>query len=455
MGREVPGGTWWFVLFLIGNLPYLPWRGPIRWADLSQYEGPDSYAALSGQTFKGPGLQWGPVTLEVGKVGLLRTGHDAVKKFYQDPNAPRELSFSDILPAANVSDPGFLGFFLPGTLPFALHISTNDPRWWAMRDLWSATVPAIGQKPKYVPDFRLPIFAQLDSICTAANTFDKAWSGVFQYLDASRWVPNELDYLFKFNFFRHVFEIELSENDITKITEWFGKFATIQFGCNAACAADGARRQKEIMDMVKRGAWSKEFFREAQRRGLNGEEQLNSLVMAFIVAGSGAPGCLMTGFNVLEYLRSDKAWIEVYEKDPDAFILETLRLHHGGGTQTSYRTIEENTWTLGNGVVVKEPKNAPTMASVVHAGHDPNIWGGPSKDQAHAEKFLPGRANRLQTLSFLSEMGDIRNCPNATGCAGAVRFCPGAHLCPRITRQLADFYVKRCVRRKTRWKDEM
>eukprot|EP00931_Biecheleriopsis_adriatica_P117950 TRINITY_DN93420_c0_g1_i1.p1 TRINITY_DN93420_c0_g1~~TRINITY_DN93420_c0_g1_i1.p1 ORF type:complete len:497 (-),score=53.01 TRINITY_DN93420_c0_g1_i1:46-1536(-) len=452
---EVPAGPGLLVLTLLGNIPYMRKLGPVRALDKPIYETSDSYTILAN-AFNGDGVHLSPSNLEVGAMTLNRVSHEANKAFYYDPNGPREVSLADIAPLSNLSDPSTMAFFEEGSIPFALHLSTNDPRWWQMRDLWTATIPALNRRPPHVPDFKLPPFPGVESkFCRLVESFDgDRWSGLFWYGDPAAWVPHELDYVFKFNFFQQVFGVDLTEQEISAIREWFGFVPGLNSGCNDACATRGLEKQKVWMDAVLRGEWSQGFMREAEKRGLDGLKQLRSLVTAFIIAGSGSPGCLSAAWNVLDYIKKDSKLVSVYEQDPEAFILEVIRLHHGGGTGASFWTEKETTFTLGNGAVVKEKKGASAIAMLWASGHDPNVWGGPSKDQAHASEFRPGRENRERLISFMSELGDIRKCPNMTGCTAAPRFCPGAELCPRLSRQLTDFWLEKC-KKVSATRDEM
>ena len=70
------------------------------------------------------------------------------------------------------------------------------------------------------------------------------------------------------------------------------------------------------------------------------------------------------------------------------------------------------------------------------------MWGGPNKDPEYAEKFIPGRENAERVIAWISELKDIRSCPNMTGCAAAPRFCAGAELSLRLGRVMTDFFLE-------------
>merc|ERR1711957_912546 len=97
------------------------------------------------------------------------------------------------------------------------------------------------------------------------------------------------------------------------------------------------------------------------------------------------------------------------------------------------------------GKIITERKGTYAMTNTKLAGYDPAVWGGPTMDTEYSMKFIPGRENRERVICWMSELQDIRKCPNMTGCDAAPRFCPGAEFTQRLTRQVVDFYIETCV----------
>jgi len=444
----------WFAAWLLGNVPKL-WQGagPLLWPVHGMSRHADSYAVLS-KGYEGPGLTLG-MAAQGGMISLWRTSHDAIKEFTYDPNGPRQYSWVDIIPLANINETCTRSFFVDGTLPLSLQRNTNDPMYKAQRKLWSATIPALQRtEDSSAPGFEMPAVPGVESsFCSAVNSWNGKWSGILMG-DATKWVPDAFDTVFKFNFFRQVFDVDITEKEILMLREWFTLFPNLNNGCKDSDAARAHEIQKLLMESILRGNVAKAVVAEADKEGMDSKAQLASTLVAFMAAGSSAPGGGQTAFQALKKLQQGKVFVDLYLKDPDAFILEVLRMEQGGGDQITFAQTKETTWTLGNGKVIKEPLGSPIITKMEAACYDPNIWGGPSKDPAYADKFIPGRENRERLLTFMNELQDIKKCSDMSGCDAAPRFCPGTFLAIRLARQAADLYVKKCAGA-TAGKDEM
>jgi hypothetical protein len=354
-------------------------------------------------------------------------------------------------------------FWAPGVMPTLLQRGTSEPEWWATRDLWTATMPQLSRSPAHVYDLEFPTVAGLTekSFCDSLNSWDETWGPLMRYGNPMKLSPDELTYVVGFNFWKQTFGVELSKEDMDTIVEFQVTFGGLQaawasLGEIAAdsLAARGIEMQKKIEAKVMEGKWSKEFLEEAKKRGLDGPGELRSLLVSFIVAGFSSPGTTFFASHVIAFIRKSPKNLELYMKDPEAFQLEVVRLKGAGGANSNFHVQKTTQWTLPSGKKVLEKVGSCSMTNNLIASHDPNVWGGPSKDQKYADTFLPGRENREQVISWMSELQDIRKCPNMTGCDSAPRFCPGTELTLRLSRQTADFYIEKCTARSAK-KDEM
>lgn len=122
---------------------------------------------------EGPGLM--PTAGQNNGWNLMRVSHQANKEVHYDPTTDR---IEDLLLATNLTLTK--GAWAPGVQPTALSLGTSDPRWWSMRDLWSAAVPALQRFPSHVADLQFPPFAGLTkgAFCSELKGWTMFWGGV-------------------------------------------------------------------------------------------------------------------------------------------------------------------------------------------------------------------------------------------------------------------------------------
>lgn len=433
--------------FLLGQLPWVLQKGPTF---------PETFMAsgeipgVSG-AYEGLGLHY---TLgQLGGPALIRASHAANKKMYYDKKTDR---FANKM--VSIDTEKTAAFFAPGVQPTLLSIGTSDPRWWATRDLWTATILQLARDPSEKHNLVFPSVAGLTeaSFCKALDGWNVHLSGLLRHGDPTKLMPDELGYLVGFNFFRELFGTEMTKEHMDMMFEWQAVFGLLT-QTNLATSAQIERSlhiQKTIEEEVLKGEWSKGFLAEAKKRGMDGPGQLRSLLVSFIIAGFGAPGTGLYSAYVIGQLNSDsQRMVPLYLKDPEAFLLEVVRLNGAGGANSNFHEPEDLKVTLPSGKTVTAKKGVASSTNLLVASWDPEVWGGPSKSMEYASTFSPGRENRYQVISWMSELGDIRKCPNMTGCDAAPRFCPGSEFTQRLTRQVTDFYIKTCGHTTT--KDEM
>jgi len=444
----------YMLLSMIGGLPNIPSDGV---GALEGFMRRPEYARAGG-AYDGPGLR-----ATVGQANgwaLVRESHQANKDMYMDPTTTRQ---HDLMISINTTIAA--SYFAPGVQPTLLSVGTSEPIWWQTRDLWTATIPALQRYPAHVPDLVFPPWeGQTEAkFCESLVGFNPLWTGMLKYGDPSILAPRELGYLVAYNFNKQLFGTEITQKEADMISELLGHIAILLAGAATGTSPPesvvtrGLEIQEAITNVVLKNDWSKGFLAEAKKRGMDGMGKLRSLLLSFIVAGQATPGTTFYAMWVINKLNSDrKNLVPLYEKDPEAFNLEVVRLFGAGGANSNFHAPKTTDWKMPTGKVIRENKGTLTATNLFLAGFDPNVWGGPSKSLEHAKTFIPGRENREQVISWMNELGDIRKCPNMTGCDAAPRFCPGAELTQRLTKQVVDFYIKTCVKTSgTTKKDEM
>lgn len=278
------------------------------------------------------------------------------------------------------------------------------------------------------------------------------WSGPLQG-NPMMLAPYELAYVVAYNFNLQLFETEFTKDEIDMILELFEKFGQLPaLSLSGAIPQELARRGFEIQNkmvdtIIERSeGFAASFMAEAERRGFNGKEALSGLFLPMVIAGMSSPGTTFYAMYSIDQLKKDiKTMVPLYKKDPEAFNLEIVRLNGAGGANAQFHAKKTTQWKLPSGRVITERQGTYAMTNTKLAGYDPSVWGGPTMDPEYAMKFIPGRDNRERVIAWMSELQDIRKCPNMTGCEAAPRFCPGAEFTQRLTRQVVDFYVDTCV----------
>jgi len=179
---------------------------------------------------------------------------------------------------------------------------------------------------------------------------------------------------------------------------------------------------------------------------MDGAQRLRKTLFEFIFAGFGgnAPGGALALFHVLKIIQKNPVdMVPLFKRDPDAFVLEVMRLRGGGGAGLNPVIVEETkTYKLPTGFEVIEKKGNWAFTFMIQGNHDPEVFGGTSKSHEYARVFKPGRENAYRLLNFVSEIRDIRKCTNMTGCEEAPRFCMGTFLALRLNAQIANWYVQ-------------
>eukprot|EP00929_Paragymnodinium_shiwhaense_P092528 TRINITY_DN52465_c0_g2_i1.p1 TRINITY_DN52465_c0_g2~~TRINITY_DN52465_c0_g2_i1.p1 ORF type:complete len:485 (+),score=98.46 TRINITY_DN52465_c0_g2_i1:59-1513(+) len=380
---------------------------------------------------------------------LLRVSHESIKKIHysKDTKRPAEL----FVTCNTTKTP--LGYFGEGVLPVLLQMGPADPRRLAHRDLLVATLPALSEHPSSETEFK-----PLSGLTVEDVIADVKFHLAFPFPTL---VTDKIQNLFAYQFFRHLFAIELSGTDIDALKEWTTVNAPILLGFGSE---SGAKRSSELsnhfVQLVLRSELGRQLAHEAERRGMNGEQRVRKTLFELVFAGFGgnAPGGALACLRLLKEIQKNPSErIPLFKRDPKAFVLEAMRQRGGGGAGMNPIIVPETvTHTLPTGFKVTEKAGDYLGTVTIHGNHDPEVFGGPEKSNDYAQAFLPGRENADRLLNFVAEVRDIRKCPNMTGCDEAPRFCLGTFLMLRLNEQIATWYVEGLERSlKKTGKDEM
>eukprot|EP00445_Apocalathium_hangoei_P023460 CAMPEP_0203892820 /NCGR_PEP_ID=MMETSP0359-20131031/35959_1 /ASSEMBLY_ACC=CAM_ASM_000338 /TAXON_ID=268821 /ORGANISM="Scrippsiella Hangoei, Strain SHTV-5" /LENGTH=534 /DNA_ID=CAMNT_0050814847 /DNA_START=1 /DNA_END=1606 /DNA_ORIENTATION=+ len=419
------------LLYVIGQVPHAFEYGVVFVAPLWN---PLLVHAVDGH--QGPGLLLGPNPFKgANSYMLFRVSHESVKKVHYDPKLQRS---PDMFVTANASRTP-KGYFAPGVLPLLLQQSTDDPAHRAHRDLVVASMPALLEHPPSVPAFRpVPGIAASDLIN------EVKWHLAFPF---PKIVPDTIQDVFAFTFFRHAFGVDLSLSEIRQLKEWTSVNSKILLGFGSFSGGKRSAQLAHIFeDKIGRSEFGTNFLEEAHMRRIDGPGHLRKLIFQFVFAGFGGdgPGGGLALTKALKFIQSSPdEYVPLFKRDPLAFILEVIRMKGGGGSGMNPVVVPETkTYTLKTGAEVTEDAGDFAGTIALHANHDPAVFGGPSADVDYTTAFVPGRENADRLLTFVAEIRDIRKCPNMTGCGAAPRFCLGAFLLPRLLVEVARFYVQ-------------
>ena len=192
-------------------------------------------------------------------------------------------------------------------------------------------------------------------------------------------------------------------------------------------------------------AFGERLIKEAERRGLNGLERVRKTVFEFSFAGFGGdgPGGALATMKLLRLLLKAPKYVEMFKKDPEAFILEVIRTRGGGGAgMNPFLVKEKRVYQMFGGHSFTEEPGSYGATIALHGNHDPLVFGGPKKSQEYAMEFIPGRENADRLLSFVAELREIKKCRNITGCPEAPRFCMGTFMLQRIMKQIGLWFLE-------------
>lgn len=186
-------------------------------------------------------------------------------------------------------------------------------------------------------------------------------------------------------------------------------------------------------------------MKEAELRGLDGMERVRKTVFEFSFAGFGGdgPGGALATMKLLRLLSQGPRYVEMFKKEPEAFILEVIRTRGGGGAGMNPFVVKKTrAYKMFGGHSFTEEAGSYGATIALHGNHDPLVFGGPAKSQGYAMEFIPGRENADRLLSFVAELREIKKCPNITGCPAAPRFCMGTFMLQRIMKQIGLWFLE-------------
>lgn len=356
--------------------------------------------------------------------GLVRLSHEAVRRITYDANLLRP---KDLFINFNVSA-ALPGFIPEGVAPLMLSQGTADPARVAKRVLMADMIPALARHHKDLP-FKVP----------AHVTVGADWGPMSGMTDVM--------HVIGFTVFRQIFGVELTQDELGHLTTWaliMGPVAVSNLNYQMMASRVQAAFA-EIEARVVVSDFAKDYVAEANRRGMDGVARLRELIIIVSFAGFG--GMAGTAGSLLMILI--KIWedfdkhAQLFKADPEAFVLEVERLNPTVAGVNPFVAGATQTVTLGNGRQHTETAGDLACSLSMAANRDPAVFGGPTKDPAYANRFIPGRENADRLLTWINELRDMRKCANMSGCPAAPRPCPGAELAIRTLVRATSYFVER------------
>lgn len=357
-----------------------------------------------------------------GPSGLFFYSHKGVKGNQNDPETRRDPGYFIATQVKQLTDKGLIPD--KGLFPLVINMATNNPERIKRRKFMTDFFPALGQT--------LPSPLSLSSLPGVEATDSKNVSAVHAAVG--------------FSLFKMLFDVELESWELASMQDW----AEVMKPCAAnkcACIPATCKATRAFFDhMLKRlseSAVGNIYLAEAKSRGWSEPaDRLREMLFITLFAGFGGTGD--TAWASVVKLNSDAPkMVPLFQKDPEAFILEIARVYPGVAGMVNLAPRSQKV-TLGNGRDYTLKEDEAYMNWNAGANVDPTVFGGPSKSEEYANEFRPGREMADRVMTFNGEIREIRSCGHTTGhpeCEKAARPCPGAFLAPYIAQKVTAYFA--------------
>lgn len=164
-----------------------------------------------------------------------------------------------------------------------------------------------------------------------------------------------------------------------------------------------------------------------------GADMLAQTVFGSLFAGLG--GTFHLTSHAIRRIRSDPGrFVEMYESDPDAFLLEHARLDPPVTSYSSIltHTVDIDVWPFGK---VHVKTGTPAQMTLTPGNRDAIVFGGPKKSRAYADTFDHTRENLDLILSWNGVFKDVGLEKSAP------RGCPGVDLSRAVAREVIELVL--------------
>jgi len=346
-------------------------------------------------------------------LGAMAFGHAAYKQITYDT----EMGRSDIfLSKLDITT----GVMSPGMDKLLVNFKTGDSEWQKRRELIVHNFPVLLQSPPSIPQAEIVVPAGVEPHMFLSEKAIRDFVGR--------------------NLFHQLFSADVTEL-LDDMFDYDGQMGTaLVSGSGAATGPGGVekleRTRAALYSKAVGSEAAKKFMSAAEKLGLNGEIRLRDFIWIVMFAGYGGTGYLT--FETFNMVKTDPAkFLKLYRKDPEAFVLESARLHPPVAGQNpsvlprdiSYKGVDGKQGTFKKG----------SWASLVTSGanRDPNVFPDP-------DAFEIERKNLDRILTWNAELGDIRKCNDTAGfpsCKEAPRPCPGTWLALRVAKAAVAFFM--------------
>eukprot|EP00931_Biecheleriopsis_adriatica_P008994 TRINITY_DN110110_c0_g1_i1.p1 TRINITY_DN110110_c0_g1~~TRINITY_DN110110_c0_g1_i1.p1 ORF type:complete len:462 (-),score=93.58 TRINITY_DN110110_c0_g1_i1:281-1666(-) len=342
------------------------------------------------------------------KVIPLHFSHNAYRSWAHDVAAGRP---PDMMVLSNKSSlpPGVLPELAPDIL---LNFDTGSQEHQARRKLLADMFPSLDKEAKLQP-FKVP-----PGVKPSESNKKRA---VFDYV--------------AYNIYLSLFDVDIAD-ELADHFEYDGLFTPAVIG--VPIFGFQGRRMSEIRSKLFRkietSAVGLRFMAGANERGMYGRQRLDEMVWIAMFAGYGGTSNL--AFETLKMINKDPTiYVPLFRKDPEAFMLESARLHPpvAGMNPGQYRQPKEIQLATGGTFQVRAGMISMMLSS--GANHDPVVFEEPAK-------FWPGRKNAGRLLSWNNEWDAFSSCETVAGCPAAPRGCPGAFLSLKVATGAVSYFLE-------------
>ena len=342
----------------------------------------------------------------VAPLKYMTTSHQKYVDVSYDPTLRRD---KDIFIGANISD------LAPGIVSrdSLLQLATDDPEHTKRRAIMSETLHALKWSMKR-PELFIPKGYNPDGNETQVIGL----TGV--------------------NVFKWLFDLDLNFKHAELLAEYNAITGPIALKLSTGHGSEDriAEIYKVFQDLVRESTVGSKFMDACKKQGMDPEERLHELVCVLLFAGYGGTSTFVA--NTVRRIRADpEGMVPLYKNDKMAFLKESARINPPVGG-VLYRTSKTEDVTLKGLLSGYRITSAPGDLAVMwvsNANRDPEVFGGPNKDQAYADAFDPARENLDKIVSWQNMFGDIK--------AGkAIRGCPGTLLAIQLCEKVVDYFIQ-------------
>lgn len=349
--------------------------------------------------------------------------HKSYKEVVSDPKAGRPRGYMVFSKKENLPD----GYLPDGVADILLNLNTGDSGHTARRKLLADGLPALAQKPSTET---LPLLVPKGVAGSDAAVFGLDIAG-FRYMHLRKKVFSMVG----LNLFSELFGADINDL-LDEHFEYDSLFTPGVLGVPVSTSSGARLREirSKVFKKVQQSQGGQKFMELAESRGMNGTTRLQEAVWITMFAGYGGTSNL--AFETIKLILKEPAkYTALFNKDPEAFMLEAVRMVPPVGGMNPYQVTKPQNVSVPSGNVHMLKPGDIGIVLTSGANRDPQVFEEPAD-------FSPGRDNADRVLSWNAEVRDFRTCETVAGCPAAPRGCPGMFLSLRLSTRVVAFFVE-------------